>query len=318
LTITFRDGRKPPYPESTHPRVKLGLAVDKTALPAPPTSVNWYGDITFPMFANDAAGDCVEAEQGHHEQVLTTFGLGQPATFTDADILGVYSAITGYDPNDPSTDQGTVIQDAMTYWRRAGIAGRKIAAFAEVKVSDITEVKTAVSLFGPLSIGVNFPASAMDQFNSGQPWDVVRNDGGNEGGHCVCLVGYDSRYYYVVTWGAVQKVTPAWWAKYVEEAWAPISTEWVNAQTGLDPKGVDLHALGEQFSQLTGQNNPFPGPVPNPEPVPVPTPGPAPAPVDAADRALADVVGPWLRLRHRGLNADLASALKAWQTAKHL
>jgi hypothetical protein len=299
--------------------VKLAAAFNRAALPAPPPVVNWYDGITFPMFGNDYAGDCVPAEQGHHEQVLTTFGLRQPATFTDAQILGVYSAITGYDPNDPSTDQGTVIQDAMNYWRRTGVVGHKITAFAEVNVQDVTEVRTALALFGPLSIGVNFPASAMDQFNAGEPWDVVRNDGGIEGGHCVALVGYDATYYYVVTWGAVQKVTPAWWRKYVEEAWTPLSREWINAQTGLDPEGVDLSALGDQFASLTGQANPFPAPNPGPNPNPDPTPpGPAPAPVDGADRALAAAVRPWLRLRHRGTNATVARELTVWLASKGL
>jgi len=316
LSITFKAGRLAPYPESTHPRVKLAPAVDKATLPAPPAKVDWYGQITeWPMLANDRAGDCVEAEQGHHEQVLTTYGSGQPAMFTDADAIAVYSAITGYNPDDPSTDQGTVIQDALSYWRKSGIAGHKIAAFAEVNVKDVVEVKTALSLFGPLSIGVNFPTSAMDQFNAGQPWDVVADDGGIEGGHCVCLAGYDAGYYYVITWGAVQKVTPAWWRKYVEEAWTPISTEWINAQTGLDPEGVDLSVVGDQFASLTGQANPFPGPAPTPTPAP---PGPAPVPGDVADRALADAVRSWLTLRHRGLNAEVAHALKAWVAAKRL
>jgi hypothetical protein len=272
MTITFRAGRLAPHPESTHPRVKLGLAVDKTTLPAPPAEVDWHSQIAeWPMLANDQAGDCVEAEQGHHEQVLTAYGTGKPATFTDADAIAVYSAITGYNPDDPSTDQGTVIQDALSYWRRVGFAGRKIAAFAEVNVKDETELKTALALFGPLSGGMNFPAVAMDQFNSSKPWDVVKNDGGNEGGHCVCIVGYDATYVYCITWGVVQKMTWAFFRKYFEELWAPVSTEWINAQTGLDPEGVDLSVVGEQFSQLTGQSNPFPAPLPTPAPKPKPS-----------------------------------------------
>lgn len=319
LTITFKGGRLPAHPEDTHPRVKLALAVDKTTLPPPPPTVNWYGQITdWPMLYNDQAGDCVEAEQGHHEQVFTTYGLGAPATFTDADAIAAYSAITGYDPNDPSTDQGTVIQDAMGYWRKVGFAGHKIAAFAEVNVNDETELKTALALFGPLSGGMNFPAVAMQQFNDGKPWEVVRRDGGIEGGHCVCIVGYDDTYLYCITWGAVQKMTWGFFRKYFEEAWLPISIEWVNAQTGLDPEGVDLSQLGEQFSTLTGENNPF-RPDPDPQPVPAPpAPGPAPVPVGPADESLAQVAHEWLRHHHVGLNAVLAKELRAWLAAKQL
>lgn len=316
MRITFHGGRRPPHPESTHPRVKLALAIDKTTLPVPPTSVNWFGKInTWPMYGNDVAGDCVEAEMGHHEEVLTSYGSGSAIMVTDDDVIKVYSTITGYDPNDPSTDQGTVIQDAMDYWRKTGIAGRKIAAFAQVDVKDETEMKTALALFGPLSGGMNFPAVAMDQFNAGRPWDTVKNDGGLEGGHCVCIVGYDSSWVYCITWGAMQRMTWAFFRKYFEELWAPISTEWANEKTGLTPEGVDLSVIGEQFSQLTGQNNPFPDPRPTPTPEP---PGPSPNPVDGADQALADEVREWVHLRHVGLNRRVAIALNAWLTKKHL
>lgn len=325
LTITFHPGRLAPYPEETHPRVKLALAVDKTALPAPPASVNWYGQVaSWPMLANDCAGDCVEAEQGHHEQVFTTYGLAKPETFTDADAITAYTAITGYDPsqdgpNGNPTDQGTVIQSAMSYWRKVGFAGRKIAAFAEVNVNDETEMKTALALFGPLSGGMKFPAVAMRQFNDGQTWDVVKHDYGIEGGHCVCIVGYDDTYVNCITWGAVQRMTWAFFRKYFEELWAPISTEWINAQTALDPEGVDLSQLGEQFSALTHEDNPFPGSDPNPQPVPVPTPpGPGPVPVGPADASLAVTARQWLQHRHVAANAVMAKELRSWLAAKRL
>jgi hypothetical protein len=329
MTITFRSGRLAPHAEETHPRVKLAPALDKAALPSPPPSVNWYSQVPeWPMYGNADWGDCVEAEQGHHEEVFSFYGAGALVEVTEKDVLDAYSAITGFDPNagDPGsnpTDQGTVIQDAMSFWRKTGIAGHKIAAFTEVNGSDITEVKTALALFGPLSIGVNFPASAMDQINSGRPWDVVTNDGGIQGGHCICLVGYDDEFYYVITWGAVQKMTPAWWTKYVEEAWAPVSSEWISSQTGKDPEGVDLSQLGEQFATLTGQNSPFPGPDPNPQPEPTPTPspqppGPSPVPVGPADQSLAVTAHKWLQHRHTGANAVMAKELRAWLAAKCL
>jgi hypothetical protein len=318
MRITFYHGRNAPYPESTHPRVKLAPAVDKTTLPVPPASVNWFDKvIVWPMYGNDQWGDCVEAEIGHHEEVLTSYGSGTAMMVTDDDVIKAYSAITGFNPNDPNSDQGTVIQDAMNYWRKTGIAGRKITAFAQVDVNDETEMKTALALFGPLSGGMNFPASAMDQFNSGRPWDIVKNDGGLEGGHCVCIVGYDSSWVYCITWGAVQKMTWAFFRKYFDELWAPISTEWANEKTGLTPEGVDLSVIGDQFSQLTGQNNPFPAPEPQPQPTPEP-PGPSPEPVEDVDRDLERVAMDWVKLRHVGVNRKMAVALKTWLTKKHL
>lgn len=253
------------------------LAPHMKAIAAPPTQVDWYSGIgDWPMYGNADWGDCVEAEQGHHEEAFSFYGGHVLVEVTDQDVIDAYSEITGFDPNagppgENPTDQGTLIQDAMSYWRKTGVGGHRIAAFAEVSVADMTEVKSALAAFGPLSIGINFPASAMDQFDAGEPWDVVKHTS-VEGGHCVAVVGYDAHYLYVVTWGQVQKMTQAFWNKYVEEAWAPISTEWVDSVTGLDPAGVDLVGLGEAFTALTGDPSPFPRPSPSPNPTPTPAP----------------------------------------------
>jgi hypothetical protein len=158
------------------------------------------------------------------------------------------------------------------------------------------DVKLAVAEFGSAAVGLAFPASAMTQFNQNRPWDVVRNDGGIEGGHRVTLVGYDSSYLYVLTWNRVQKVTQAFWNAYIAsqggEAWATVSEDWISAASGTDPEGVDKYALGAQFAALTGQPNPFPG-GPTPTPSPTPTPAPANGPNDA-DKALAPALKAWL------------------------
>jgi hypothetical protein len=57
----------------------------------------------------------------------------------------------------PGTDQGTVVQDGMAYWRKTGLGGHRIAVFAEVAVDDLDEVKTATHLFGSVGVGFAFP-----------------------------------------------------------------------------------------------------------------------------------------------------------------
>lgn len=56
------------------------------------------------------------------------------------------------------------------------------ATIAKVDHTKPTEVKAALDVFGGLMIGIEFPRAAMDQFNAGRPWDVIRDDGGIEGG----------------------------------------------------------------------------------------------------------------------------------------
>lgn len=269
---TLRLGRK--APDLTRPRLLLGdiLRAGVTA----PASANWGTRVkTWPMYLNNQLGDCTCAAAGHHIQAWTASD-GSIVTITDADVLHGYEA-QGYVPGRPSTDQGAVVQDVLDWWRKTGFAARKIDAFAEVKGE--AQARVAVAFFGGCYLGINFPGSAMDQFNNGQPWDVVPG-ASIEGGHAINAVAYDtaSDMWTVVTWGREQPMTGAFFRKYVEEAWCVISKDWYGTD-GVDPLGVDTSALGQQFTALTGQPSPFPAPGPGPVPVPPP---PAPAPdVDA-------------------------------------
>lgn len=262
MTRLFKLGKLPAQPA----RPKLRFATIAAQLEAPPAAADWLTGIAdWPMYGNADYGDCVEAEMGHHVEQITHFGQGTTAEVTDADVLGAYSAITGFDPKKPDTDQGTVVEDALSWWCKGkGLAGHAVVAYAAVDVSNATEVKQALNLFGGLSVGFNFPASAMSQFNAGKPWDVVKGSP-IEGGHCVLVGGYDAAYFDCVTWGATQKMTTAFWRKYVDEAWVIIDDEMVG---NLSRYGVGLHALGEEFASLTGQANPFPADDPTPAPVP--------------------------------------------------
>jgi hypothetical protein len=271
-----RLGKLPAQPA----RPQLRLARLTTTLPAPPPTIDFFSDVAdWPMYGNDQYGDCVEAGTGHHVEQITRYGQGTLVEVTDLDVLHMYSAVTGFDPMDPNTDQGTLVQDALAWWRKgSGLAGHAIVAYASVDPSNAIEVKQAIATFGAVGIGFNFPAYAMTQFDAGRPWDVQKANAAIEGGHYVLVVGYDGTYFYVVTWGAIQRMTPAFFRKYVDEAWVVIDDEMVSTLSVFD---ADLHGFGEEFADLTGQPNPFPGSNPTPAPVPA---GPTVAMVAAAVR----------------------------------
>lgn len=306
-----RLGRLPNDPSK--PRLRLASHLGAT-IPPNPAVVDWLSRVpNWPMLLNDQVGDCVFAAFGHMLLALSTYGQGNTATITDADILTAYEQATGYRPSDPATDQGAVIQDALGYWRKTGIAGHKILAFAQVNHLNPAEVDAAINLFGTLIVGVNLPQSAMTQFEHGQPWVSVNPDGGTLGGHAI-HVGYfntPAKGTRATTWGAVQDIGNAWWVRYVDEAWVAVAPEWLDA-SGHSPAGLDLHGLGEDFAVLTGQPNPFPTPTPGPPP-PIP---PAP-PVDA-DHAFAAALRGWLGHRHIGMNHQLALRAQDWLKAKGL
>lgn len=297
--------------DPTRPRLLLTPHLDGV-VPPNPAVVDWLSRVTeWPMYGNDRVGDCVLAMIGHLIQLYTTYGQGSTVTVSEQDIIHAYSAITGYVPGDPTTDNGTVIQDALAYWLHTGIAGHKILAYAQVDHTNATEVDAAINLFGAVALGASIPNSAMAQFGAGQPWTVVSPDGGIDGGHAIPAGYYSTagRETKVVTWARIQDVADAWWARYVTEAWIVVAPEWLDA-SGHSPEGIDLHSLGEDFAQLTGKSNPFPAPGPAPVPVP--------PPVGDADHVLAHAVRPWVTQHHTGSNAAVAHAVQAWLTAKAL
>ena len=85
------------------------------------------------MLGNDQVGDCVIAAMLHYIMAAQA-NVGKSVTFTTQQALDLYSAITGYNPSDPSTDQGTAWTDALAYWQSTGCCGHKILGWAAVDI----------------------------------------------------------------------------------------------------------------------------------------------------------------------------------------
>lgn len=286
----LRTGKRPAQPARRQLRAHTFLSA--AALPDPPTTVDHLGRVpSWPMYANDQWGDCVFAGIGHQEQQVSLFGQGAEVRVSDADVLGGYATVTGFNaaagpPGRNPTDQGTYTQDAMTWWRNTGIAGHRILAYASIDPDNTRLIQQCIALFGAVGVGFNFPRSAMDQFDAGKPWDVVARSP-LDGGHYVIAGAYGPGWWDTITWARRQRMTAAFWAKYVDEVWLVIDDEMADLLTGRTSwsGGVDLYALGQAFQSLTGETSPITTPTPvTPTPTPTPTSGLEPA--TAADRAL--------------------------------
>jgi hypothetical protein len=160
--------------------------------------------------------------------------------------------LQGFDPADPSTDRGADMLSVLGAWRKTGIGGRRILAFAEVDAGNEDEVKTALWLFSGLYVGVNLPQSAIDQFQAGEPWEVVYEDGGIAGGHCVPAVAYDSVGVTFVSWGRTVQAGWAWWQSYVmgQEVYACIASDDLRLGKRALPNGFDLAQLRADLARL--------------------------------------------------------------------
>ncbi len=115
----------------------------------------------------------------------------------------------------------------------------KIGAYLALEPGNTDHLLAALYLFGAVGIGIQFPNSAMDQFNAGKPWSVVQG-AQIEGGHYIPLVAHRT-YLECVTWGRIQYMTMQFYQKYCDEAWAILSPEMLNA--GKSPEGFDLKQL---------------------------------------------------------------------------
>ena len=226
-----------------------------TVLPAVPTTFGYNRLLPhWGMLGNDRYGDCVWAGAAHEEMIWNAEGK-HPVTFSDASVLGDYSAVTGFNPNDPNSDRGTNVRDAANYRLNTGVhdAGglaHKIGAYVALAPGNVGHVTAAAYLFGAVGLGIQVPASAMNQFNAGQAWDVVPGSA-IEGGHYVPYIGHDANNLYVVTWGRVQKMTPRFFSTYCDEAYAYLTSEDLSIY-GVSPEGFNMAQLRADLAAVRG------------------------------------------------------------------
>lgn len=231
--------------------------VDATAVPKVPKLFGHEKDFPLQMFGNGpdntvredfgGCGDCVLGG-GCEETHLIEHASGRPfARMNGLTAVTAYSAITGYVIGNDSTDQGTNVRDALSYRRKHGIVdldgkAHKIGAYLALEPGNVDHLALAMYVFGVVGIGIQFPGSAMDQFDQGKAWTVVKG-ASIEGGHYIPLVARrSSTQLECITWGKVQKMALAFYEKYCDEAWAIVPTEYLEA-SGKSPEGFDQAGL---------------------------------------------------------------------------
>ena len=294
-------GRAPFQPR--RPRINVGRFVDPAY--APP-GVSDHASLVpeWPEYANDRYGDCVWAAIGHAVQSLTYYGGTAYTMLSERELLTAYSAVTGFDPfvhgPENPTDQGTVVADALAYWRKVGIAGDQIRAYAYV-AKQFGAYAAGIDLFGFLNVGIRLPRYAFNRFESGADhWDLPTpsENTHDDGGHSIHVAGYDSnaRFFLAVTWGRLIRVSWDFLHRYADEAWVVITDDWLD-DWGHTPRGLDLHALGAEFERLTGDPSPVAGRRARPR---------------QADERLWSSVRSWVGQDHRGDPADVAESLRTW------
>jgi hypothetical protein len=242
----------------THkPKLKLADYLDRAAAPPPAAITRPHAGFPWGMLANDMLGDCVCAMILHS---IADFHLdaGTPVpAFIDEDAILLYEKIGGYDPKDPSTDQGCDEGVAMSTWEKGlpktsdGVV-HKIAGTVAVDPADLVECRIAIDEFVDLQIGIALPTTAQGQAE----WEVVgdpSNDPdsapGSWGGHGIPFREYDAETFKCVTWGAELLLTVPFHQAYSQEAHVVVTREMLN-KTGTGPSGVQWGDLVSDLSKL--------------------------------------------------------------------
>lgn len=249
-------GKKPPKRYYGDVAVKVKDFIDGPKLwPNVPRSVQWGKDIEFGMFVNDRKPDCSIASLGHAEQVHST-RAGKPEKPTDAEIMKFFHE-TGVDQG-LSDDDGRYMEAVLKYYAKVGFpehdGGReKILGYAAVNFHDLAEVHVACDLFGGVYFGAALPLTASDQLNAGKGWTCqmgVNDTPGSWGGHAMYMTASLAHDYRAITWAKRQPISFCWWTKYVDEAYAIVSEDWV--QNTVAPSGVDKVGLLAMLHNLNG------------------------------------------------------------------
>lgn len=208
-------------------------------IPDPPASVP-VPPAGYPMDGNDQYGCCVAAGMAH---LIAAWDaeVGRSGPVPDAqEVLDTYFQLTG------GQDSGLNEASVLNLWRSSELFGERIAAYAPVDHEKLLDIHQAVAFYGGAMLGIQCPQSAQEQFASGQPWTVVP---GSQiaGGHCIVALGYTPQGLLCATWGGIAEVTYPFLARYLDEAWAIIPRQFVDAGRG---PSLDLKSLEADLDKL--------------------------------------------------------------------
>lgn len=251
--------RRPAAP----PKLHLHNYLMRPGLPAPPSTEDWSPAATGSLsdiYENDTLGDCVIAG-GWHLLGVWTGNAGHLVVGTDAQITADYSAIGGYVPGDPSTDQGCDEQTALNYWVANGfngVANSELAGWVGVDATKKELLQQAIYLFENAYFGIELPDAYINPFPSapGFVWDVAGHPD-PKNGHCIVGVGYNAQGIIIDTWGMLGTLTWAAAAKYMVtsaggEAYTLVSQEQLIAAQAKAPNGLDWATLMADFQAMGG------------------------------------------------------------------
>jgi hypothetical protein len=219
-----------------------------------PSSQHWEKKLpaNWGSMGNNTIGDCTVAAAGHLIMNWTGNSSKKEKIIPEKEIINVYAAVSGYNPQTKKHDNGANLLDVLNYWRKSGIGQDKVTAYVSLELKNPMQLKEAVYLFGGAYIGLVLPDSAtvgqkIWAVPPGGPHGIGRPNPSS--GHCVPIVGYDERYLYIVTWGKIKMMTWSFYDTYCDEAYVLLSPDWFNDKRN-SPLGFDMNTLQKDLKEI--------------------------------------------------------------------
>lgn len=234
--MSFCLGRKPAIVRPHQPRLDHHhLMQDRVA---PTKLIRGHIDPSPVLADNDEIGDCTAVGLANSIRCLSALNGFSTDTPTPS-VIQFYEDSTGYNPSNPSSDQGGVEADILAFAGRNGYALPEQTLYplwGTIDPGNFNSIRLAAASLGSVYLGVNL--AIADQALIGSTWDTdTRLDEGDPtagswGGHCLVLWDYDgcddADTVTLLTWGQKQKATWRWLRSRLEEAhgvlWPQLAT----------------------------------------------------------------------------------------------
>jgi hypothetical protein len=231
-------GKLPAVQDSRNLQFKKYL---KTPAVTPPAARGWHVGIdNWSLGGNDRFGNCVIVAAANLILCWRSNAIDANKPISDTAIIELSREMGALD--------GYAILDRLKWWRKKSMWADEIWAFAQIDPHSTEEIKIVINEFGACDLGLQMPRAWQKQeiWTAGDGPSFYAN---SWGGHSVPVVGYDSEYCYLATWGAIQRITWEALQIYCDEAYVIIAPDWL-ASLGLTPSGLDLSALHADLMAL--------------------------------------------------------------------
>ncbi len=199
------------------------------------------------MYANDEFGCCVISARAHQTLRFEAFETGTQPFISDNEVVSQYLKESG------GEDKGLYLLDSLKSWRNEGWkVGDKtynIYAFASVNWRNHTEVKHCIHLLGGLNFGMMVYQRDMEQFDTGQDWELRAYSGMPLGGHAVYsyAYGYNDDGLMCMTWGKRQRMSWDFFDVRLDECFGIVD----NRNDWLEDSPIDVKLLDSYLQQVT-------------------------------------------------------------------